>query len=197
MTNNPSARTWRTVDIVVAAVLAIAFGVVFWAWAFVWNGVEAALGFFPPLKALVYGLWMMPAVIAPFIIRKPGAALFTEGLAATVSALLGSYWGIAVIWQGLAQGAGGELPFLATRYRRFGAPVAVLAGAASGLVATGWDCVVYYPDFDFTSYQLPYVVIGVLSCAVIGGLGSVGLARAMARTGVLDRFAIGRDRTLV
>ena len=27
---------WRTVDIVVAAVIAVAFGVVFWAWNLVW-----------------------------------------------------------------------------------------------------------------------------------------------------------------
>jgi energy-coupling factor transport system substrate-specific component len=192
-----TANRWRTIDIVIAAVLAIAFGVVFWAWAFVWNGVQAAFGFFPPLAALVYGLWMMPAVLAPLIIRKPGAALFTEGLAATVSALLGSFWGIVVVWQGLAEGLGGELPFLAGRYRRFGLPLAITSGALAGLVATIWDCVAYYPTNDFMNFQMPYVVIGVASCALVGGVGSFYLAKALAATGALDRFAAGRDRTLV
>ena len=32
-TSRPTRNaTWRTVDIVVAAVIAVAFGVVFWAW---------------------------------------------------------------------------------------------------------------------------------------------------------------------
>lgn len=195
--NSAPTRKWRTVDIIVAAILAVAFGVVFWAWAFVWNGVEAAFGFYPPLKALIYGLWMMPAVVAALIIRKPGAAVFTETLAATISALLGSFWGIAALWQGIAEGIGGELPFMLGRYRRFGLTTAIIAGASAGLVATVWDCIVYYPTYAFAGYQLPYVLIGVASCAVIGGVGSWSLARAMAGTGALDAFPAGRNRQVV
>lgn len=195
---NTSARRWRTVDIVIAAVLAVAFGVIFWFWDYiVWNGAEAFLAFYPPLKAVVYGMWMMPAVIAPLILRKPGAAIFTEGLAATVSALMGAYWGIATIWQGLAQGAGGELPFFASRYTHFGPTIAMIAGATSGLVATVWDAAVYYPTLDFLSFQLPYVLIGVFSSLLIAGIGSTYLTRALAKTGVLDRFPAGRERSRV
>jgi energy-coupling factor transport system substrate-specific component len=31
---------WRTVDIVVTAVVAVAFGVVFWAWNYVWAAAD-------------------------------------------------------------------------------------------------------------------------------------------------------------
>lgn len=189
--------TWRTIDILVAATLAVAFGVVFWAWAFVWEGIEAALIFYPPLKAVIYGLWLMPAVLAPLIIRKPGAALFTEGFAATVSALLGSFWGIAVVWQGLAQGLAGELAFAAGRYRRFGLPMALLAGALTGLTASIWDCVVYYRTLSIWAYQVPYILIGTISCVVIAGVGSYFLTKALANTGALDRFGPGRERARV
>ncbi|MFD0555766.1 energy-coupling factor transport system substrate-specific component [Stackebrandtia endophytica] len=188
---------WRTIDIVVAATLAVAFGVVFWAWAFVWETIQGALVFYPPLKALIYGLWLMPAVMAPLIIRKPGAALFTEGLASTVSALLGSFWGIMVVWQGLAQGLAGEIAFATGRYRRFGVPTALVGGALTGLTATIWDCVVYYPTLSFAAYQLPYVLIGTVSCIIIAGLGSHLLTKALANTGVLDRFGPGRERKTV
>ena len=40
---------WRTVDIVVTAVLGVAFGVVFWAWNLVFGVLAAPLDFFPPL----------------------------------------------------------------------------------------------------------------------------------------------------
>src|SRR5258706_3503888 len=39
-------RRWRTVDIVVAAVIAVAFGVVFYAWDQLWGGIDTAFGGF-------------------------------------------------------------------------------------------------------------------------------------------------------
>ena len=37
-----SPTAWRTVDIVVAAVIAVAFGVVFWAWNALWAATSPA-----------------------------------------------------------------------------------------------------------------------------------------------------------
>ncbi|TMG62871.1 MAG: hypothetical protein E6H87_03580, partial [Chloroflexi bacterium] len=39
---NRADWSWRTVDIVVAAAIAIAFGVVFWAWNQVWAAATPA-----------------------------------------------------------------------------------------------------------------------------------------------------------
>jgi energy-coupling factor transport system substrate-specific component len=108
---------WRTIDIVIAAVIAVAFGVIFWAWNIVWSATEGAFAFFPPAQTLLYGVWLMPAVLGGLIIRKPGAALFTEAVAATISALLGAAWGATVIPQGLVQGLGAELAFAILLYR--------------------------------------------------------------------------------
>ena len=192
-----ASRRWRTVDIVVAAVLAVAFGVVFWAWGLLWNATEGAFAFFPPARAILYGVWLIPAVLSPLVIRKPGAGLFTEGLAATISALLGSTWGLSVVWQGLAEGAGGELAFLLGRYRRFGAATSVLSGALAGLTATVWDVFAWYPDLGLWDFQVPYVAIATVSSAVIAGLGSVLLTKALAGTGALDAFPSGRNRALI
>ena len=105
---------WRTRDIVVAAVIGVVFGVVFWAW----NSLYAGLGFLtPPLSDVVYGMWLVPAILAPLVIRKPGAALFAEMAAAGVSALLGSQWGPDTLLSGFVQGAAAELVFaFATRF---------------------------------------------------------------------------------
>jgi energy-coupling factor transport system substrate-specific component len=69
---------WRTRDIVVAAVIGVAFGVVFWAWGLIYAAAEPLFAFAPPLRDVMYGVWLIPAVLAPLVIRKPGAALFTE-----------------------------------------------------------------------------------------------------------------------
>lgn len=195
--NTPAPGRWRTVDILTCAVLAVAFGVVFWAWNFVWAGIEPALAFLPPLKGLVYGVWLIPAVLAPLIVRRVGAGLLTEFLAAAVSALLGSFWGLLVVYQGLVQGLGGELAFAAGRYRRYGAPTAVAAGALACFAATLFDVIAYYPYYDFWAYKVPYIAFAMLSGAIVAGLGSKALVKAMLPTGVLDRFPAGRERARI
>jgi energy-coupling factor transport system permease protein len=190
-------RRWRTVDIVVASVIAVAFGVIFWLWGTIWTATEAAFAFFPPAQAVLYGVWLVPAVLGALVIGKPGAALFCELLAAGVSAALGSQWGALVIVQGLAQGIGAELVFLAVAYRSLRLPVALAAGAAAGLGAAIFDQIRYYAPYDLVTFRIPIFIVTVVSATVLAGAGSVALTRALARTGVLDRFPAGRDRTLV
>ncbi len=195
--NATRTRRWRTIDIVVASVIAVAFGVVFWAWNLLWGATGAAFGFFPPAQALMYGVWLLPAVLGGLIIRKPGAAVYTELVAALVSALLGSQWGWPVVLQGLLEGLGGELAFAIVAYRLFRAPVAMAAGALAGFAATLFDSFVYYGGTSWATYRLPYIAFGVLSAIVVAGLGGYALTQALARTGVLDRFPAGRERTAV
>lgn len=189
---------WRTVDIVVASIIAVAFGVIFWAWGLLWNGPGAALlsTSFPPAAAVIYGVWLVPAVLAPLIIRKPGAALYTEFVAAVISALLGTSWGIAVLWYGLAQGTAGELGFATSGYKRWGLPQALVAAVLAGAAAAGLDLYYYYPDWT-TNWKLSYAAIVIMSTVVIAGIGSTYLTKALAGTGVLDRFPSGRSRELV
>src|SRR2546430_17509981 len=93
--------SWRTVDIVVAAAIAIAFGVVIWGWNQLWAAATPAFVAIPAAQNILYGMWLLPAVLGGLIIRKPGAALFTELVAAAVSAILGSQWGLDALFSGL------------------------------------------------------------------------------------------------
>ncbi|GAA2381617.1 ABC transporter permease [Catellatospora methionotrophica] len=192
-----TSNRWRTVDIVVASILAVAFGVVFWAWGLLWYGPgDALFAAFPPAKAVIYGVWLLPAVLAPLILRKIGAGFYTEFVAAVVSALLGTGWGIAVLWYGLAQGAAGELGFALGGYKRWGLPQALLASAFAGAAAAGLDLYYYYADWA-ADWKLIYVVIVMASSVAIAGVGGHFLTRALAGTGALDRFPSGRSRDLV
>ncbi|BFU46368.1 ECF transporter S component [Krasilnikovia sp. MM14-A1004] len=188
---------WRTVDIVIASVIAVTFGVVFWAWNLLWAATAGAFAFFPPAQALLYGVWLMPAVLSGLIIRKPGASLFTETLAAIISALLGDQWGAIVIVQGFLQGLGAELAFAALRYRSYRLPTALLAGALTGASAALFDFFYWNVAYELWNYRIPYALLTIVSSTVIAGLGGWLLVRALAPTGVLDRFGAGRDRALV
>jgi energy-coupling factor transport system substrate-specific component len=186
---------WRTVDIVVAAILAVAFGVVFLAWTKVWQTTTAFNGY-PPLRALLNGVWLIPAVLGPLVIRKPGAGVFTETVAAALSAITGSIWGITVILYGLFQGLAGEAPFAATGYRSSRLPVALTGGLLAGAAAGFLDLVLYYPGYSF-GYRVAQIGLSALSGLVVAGAGSWALTRALAQTGVLDRFPSGRERVAV
>jgi energy-coupling factor transport system substrate-specific component len=184
---------WRTVDIVVTAVLGVAFGVVFWAWNLLWAATGTAFTAFPPAQAFMYGVWLLPAVVAPLIVRKPGAALFAETVASIVSALLGAQWGVQVVFYGLLQGLAGDLGFAVFRYRRFGWQQALLSAALAGAMAAVLDLLYYYPTWT-AGWKLTYVVVVVASTVVVCGIGGMVLVRALARTGALSSFAAGRSR---
>lgn len=182
----PDTR-WRTRDIVVAAVIGVAFGVVFWAWNLAYAAVDPVFAFAPWLKDLMYGVWLMPAILAPLIVRKPGAAIFAEMVAASLSALLGSTWGPDVLLSGFMQGAAAEAIFAITRYRSYGAITLVVASITSALAAFAHDWIVWYPTVDQT-VQLLRGIAMVISAALIAAGGSILLARSLRRTGVLDGF---------
>jgi energy-coupling factor transport system substrate-specific component len=195
MMTQSTINRWRTVDIVIAAVLAAAFGVIFWAWGLLWNGPAEAIPL--PGRAVIYGVWLVPAVLGALVIRKPGAAFFTLTLAALVSVALGTSWGWTLVVQGPIEAAAAELAFALVGYRVYRAPVALLAATLAGLAAAIYDVIVWYPGFAWASFRIPYIAITVASSLVVAGLGSVALTRALAQTGVLDRFPAGRERAAI
>ena len=74
---------WRVVDIVVAAILAVASGVIFWGWDIVCTAPLTLFeGVTPGFEGLLNGFWLFAGPLAAIIVRKPGAALFAETLAA-------------------------------------------------------------------------------------------------------------------
>lgn len=186
----PSRSTWRVVDIVVAAVLAVASGVVFFAWNTVHHSLDFLFVAFPPASALLGGMWLFPAVLGALIIRKPGAALFCETVAAVVSSFMGSEYGWTVLASGLVQGLGAELVFAIFLYKSWGLPTALLAGAVTGLFGGINDAFVFAWFDEYTqAMKLFYVGAMTLSGVVIAGLLSWLATRALARTGALSSLA--------
>lgn len=181
-------EAWRTRDILVAAVIGVVFGVVFAAWNQLYAGLDALT---KPLSDVIYGMWLVPAILAPLVIRKPGAALFAEMAAAGVSAYLGSQWGPDTLLSGFVQGAAAELVFAFVGYRGWSFLVVAVAAVASALAAWAHDWVIYYADVSL-ELQLLRLSFMALSAIVIAAFGSLALERSLRRTGVLDRFATVR-----
>ncbi|KQP54650.1 ECF transporter S component [Agreia sp. Leaf283] len=191
--SRPDRFRWRVVDIVVASVIGVASGLVFWIWGQAYNPIsipfEAAL---PGLQALLGGGWLFAGVLGALVIRKPGAALFTELVAAAVSALVGTQWGPLTLLSGLVQGLGAEIVFALFLYANYRAYVAVLAGMGAGLALAINDLINWYPG-STTGFAITYTVSSVVSGALLAGVLSWLAMRGLARTGALSRFASGRE----
>lgn len=187
--------SWRVIDIVTAAVLGVACGLIFWLWNIVGGaGFTAMDALTPGLGGLLNGVWFLGGVLGGLIIRKPGAAIFVEVLAACVSALLGSQWAIETIYSGLAQGLGTELVFAAFAHRRFGVTVSVLAGIGAGVGAFILELFTSANLAMSLAFNLIYLACTLVSGAVLAGVLGWLLVRALAQTGALDRFGPGRER---
>ncbi len=187
-----TTRRWRVVDIVVASVLGVASGVVFWAWGLLSDPLGVALGVLPGLVGLINGGWLFAGVLGGLVVRKPGAAFYTEVVAAVVSMVIGTQWGWLTLLSGVTQGLGVELVLVVLLYRHWRPWAAVLAGmgGAVGLIAT--DLTVWYPAMDGL-FKVVYAVCSLISGAVLAGVLSWLAVRGLARAGALSRFAAGRE----
>jgi energy-coupling factor transport system permease protein len=185
-------RGWTTRDAVLVAVLAVVFGFLYMQWVPVWVAA-AALGAQVGQEAL-FGFWLIAGVLASYIIRRPGAALLGEFLAALAEVLFGAAAGTPLLVTGIMQGLGAEIVFGARRWRDYSLPTVVLAGAVGMLVALPWNWFrLGYFQLDI-GFLVVLLVVRLLSGALLSGLVAKVIGDALARTGVLSNFALGRER---
>jgi energy-coupling factor transport system substrate-specific component len=182
---------WQTRDLLLTAVVGAVFGVIFSLWSGVYAFFGTILG---PWVDLVGGLWWVPAILIPYIIRKPGAALVGETIAAFVSFLAGSPYGfVGAVLAGIVQGMGAEVVFMLFGWRNYSITTLILAGIASATTGFIYLWPIYYIGYTTTALLITYAayVIGVV---LFASIGSKLLGDALLATGVLDRFAIARDK---
>lgn len=185
---------WRGIDFVTLAVLGIAFGVAFWGWDVTLYPIISAAIVFPPLSSLTLGVWLIPAVVGALLVRRPGAAIYTEVIAASVEMFLGNQWGAGVLISAVLQGLGVELAVALFAWRRFGPMIAMLAGTlAAVLEITLYEWWVYTPEYDW-AWRFVSLGAAVTSGIVVAGLGGYAIVRALAATGAIDGFPPGIER---
>ena len=193
MATTARSLSWRVIDIVTAAVLGVACGLIFAVWNQVGSAaLEGLKAITPGLDGLATGIWLLGGTLGGYVIRKPGAALFVELVAATVSMGLGSQWAVETLYSGLAQGIGAEIVFALLAYRRFNVWVVAAAGALSFACEWALELFLYGHLDKGVLYNAIYLVCGALSGIVLAGVLAWALTNALAKTGALDRFASGR-----
>lgn len=198
MQNRPSEgravrkSAWKLRDIVVTGILAVVGGGLFMGADWLYNILFPATAS-PILSNSIDGLWWIPAVLVPYIIRRPGAALIAEVVSALFEFLFGSPYSMGAVISGVAQGLGAEIIFALFAWRLYRTPVVAAAGAAAGI---GYAIQAWF-QYGWSGYAFPVllgsVVMAMLSGAVLGGLLPKWIGDALYRTGVLRNFEMGRQ----
>ncbi|MDO5689140.1 MAG: ECF transporter S component [Tissierellia bacterium] len=180
-------KTLKLKEIVVLAMISVVIGVVFLGIDAIYRPLQAIAG--PIGGDIIYGLYLISALLSTYIVRKPGAALAGSLFTGIVNLLLGSPYGINIIVASTLQGLGVELGIALGGYKRYNLFQMSLASIFAMTVVSIRD----YFVFGFALYEglIPIMlVVRVLSSIVTGAGVSMLLGNALAKTGALSGFEI-------
>jgi ABC-type thiamin/hydroxymethylpyrimidine transport system permease subunit len=184
-------RKWSTRDLMISVVIGLAFGVllipVTYAYAvFLSAGILS--------RALLSGIYYLPAAFAAYVVRKPGSILLVS-LVSALAAMPFTPYGFIIIMVGAITGVIGELvTWLFTRYHNFNLGRFVLAGVVGGFIEFG---LILGSLRSTEELEMGILVVAFVLSAITFGLAA-GLAKyladAVARTGVLANTTLGQTK---
>jgi len=184
---------WKLKDILMIAVCAVLFGVLFLGATYAGGALYAlllplgmpSLGYEP-----FYGLYFMAVAFAVYVIRKPGVGIVAEILAAVIETLMGNFFGPIIILSGFVQGAGFELIFALTGYKKFNTKLMVLAAVICSCVTMVYNLIVSGYNLIALPVLALMLAVRIVSAIVIDALVTPKLANGLAKAGVLNGYAI-------
>ncbi|MBY0414697.1 MAG: ECF transporter S component [Bdellovibrionales bacterium] len=179
-------------EIVLTLVLAVALGVAFWGWTFVYDAFKPLLKV-AGLSYLVAGFWILASILIPYIVRKPGVALMASIMAAFIESLL-THWGMMSLLWGLVQGLGAEIIFFMFFYRKWNLPVLMLAATLSSLFSYSLDYFLYDYKALSAGFNLLQLSSYIVSSIFLAGFLSYVLGQRLVRLGILDQFLIAKEQ---
>ena len=193
--NEKKEYGWKLKEIILVAMICIVFGVVYLGGVYLASFLSTLLtpvGLAPLANEIVFGVWFMAAILAAYILQKPGVCIVAEVLAASIEVLLGNMYGPMVIVAGIVQGAGGEIVFALGRYRKFNTKMIYLAAAGCCVTSFLWSFV----RSGYGQLAVPLLIIMFLirlvSTLIFSGLITKAIGDGLAKTGLLKGYALGR-----
>ena len=178
-------------EIVLTTVVAVALGVAFWGWTFVYEIAKPFLKVYG-LGYLTAGFWIFASVFLSQIVRKPGIAIIASIIAAFIESLL-THWGLMSVTWGLVQGLGAEIIFFAFAYKKWDLKVVILATLLSAFLSYSLDFYLYDYRSLSVSFNLIQLISFLLSSLFLAGVFSKIVTKRLVRLGLLDQFLIAKE----
>ena len=191
-----NSKSWKLNEIILMAMICIVFGVVYLGAVYLMSMVEAPLAFTGLTKLgteIIFGIWLMAATFAGYILQKPGAAILAEIIASVIEVLLGNWFGPMVIVAGIVQGLGAELVFGAFKYRKYDGNIMYLAAAGTAVTSFLWSFVRSgYLKFSI-GVLIIYFIVRMISSLFFAGFICKTVADSLKKAGLLKGYALDKN----
>ncbi len=175
---------WSTKDILITGMIGVVFAFVLLAVTFAYFPLAAILG--PAYSRITDGIFMIPGLLALYLIRKPGAALVSMTIGGLVMLPFSPYGLIGIVWAAIA-GIECEVPFLAVLYRKYSTLFLMISGSIATVISTLLEYPLYGHAALTIGVQITMLAVSAIGGA-IGGLFSKLLGEAMLKAGFLAEY---------
>lgn len=189
-------NAWKLKDVLLIAICAVLFGVIYLGCTYA-GGIlyglltpfgMASLGYEP-----FYGIYFMAGAFGVYVMRKPGAGLIAELLAAVLECLYGNYFGPIIILSGLVQGLGFELIVALKGYKKFDRVTMMQGAVICSVLTLGYNLVISGYNQIAVPVLALMLAVRIVSAVVFDGLVTPLLADGLVKAGVLKGYAVAKD----
>lgn len=182
--------SWKTRDLLVTAAIGIVFAFVM---AGAMNLSTLLMSVLSPPIALMLTMpfSVLTGITALYIVRRPGTALLSEFVTGLVMTPL-TVFGFTTIIGRLMEGVFYEIPFLFTRYRRWGWLPMMISMGLSATVSYAMG-MVHYGGYNLAPVVVMLGFVGNFVLSAGAGALAKYLVNAIAKAGVLNGFAVGQE----
>ena len=147
----------------------------------------ASLGYEP-----FYGIYFMAGAFGVYVMRKPGAGLIAELLAAVLECLFGNYFGPIIILSGLVQGFGFELIVALKGYKKFDRLTMIEGAVLCSVLTLGYNLVISGYNQIAVPVLALMLAVRIVSAIAFDGIITPLLADGLVKAGVLKGYAVAR-----
>lgn len=188
---------WKLQDIILMSILGAFFAAVCLGTVLTLIGpaipLFAAVGLADLSFEVMFGVFLMSAVFAPYIIQKPGVATVVGFLTGYIQVLMGSPFAATVWLSGLVQGFGAEVGFALFAYKKWNL-LSVLA-AATGATVSSFLLAWYRGSWTNLAWEIVALrfIIRWASALLVSGFFAKYLADRLAKVGVLKSYPLGKE----
>lgn len=190
-------KDWKLKEIVMMSILGVVFAFIylgFFLFGQTLRNFLVPFGLAPFAYEFIFGIWFIVSIIAAYVIRKKGAAFWSELIAGTVQVLVGSPAGPMLIISAAIQGLGAEAVFAATKWKNYTLPVLIAAGMSAAVFSYAWGWFNSGLAALAPGLIIATLIVRIISGALLAGVLGRWIGDQLAKTGVLRGYALGKER---
>ena len=191
-----NTSSWKLKDVLLVAISSVLFGIIYlgcvYAGGFLF-GILTPLGLGHVAYEPFYGIFFMAAPFASYVLRKPGAAVITEVMAAVLECLMGNFFGPIVILSGIVQGGAFEAIFAMKKYKNYDRQTMVMAAIVCSVVTLIYNFFVSGYNKIAAPVLILMLFVRLISAIIFDGILTPFLGDGLAKAGLLRGYALAEN----